>query len=82
MLKVLSVVGARPQFIKAAAVSRIIKKYVTEILIHPGQHYANNMSEVFLKSWIFRNLIIISGWGLGVMQSRQRTCWSNWREFI
>lgn len=48
-MKVITVVGARPQFIKAAAVSRVIRKYVTEILIHTGQHYDNNMSEVFFE---------------------------------
>ncbi|MCM1231007.1 MAG: UDP-N-acetylglucosamine 2-epimerase (non-hydrolyzing) [Ruminococcus flavefaciens] len=48
-MKVVTVVGARPQFIKAAAVSRVIRKYVTEILIHTGQHYDNRMSEVFFN---------------------------------
>lgn len=50
-LKVLTVVGARPQFIKAAVVSRELRKYedVSEILVHTGQHYDGNMSDVFFE---------------------------------
>lgn len=48
-MKIVTVVGARPQFIKAAAVSRVIRKKHTEILIHTGQHYDNNMSDVFFE---------------------------------
>jgi UDP-GlcNAc3NAcA epimerase len=48
-MKVLTVVGARPQFIKAAAVSRVLRSMpgVQEILLHTGQHYDENMSAVF-----------------------------------
>lgn len=46
-MKLVTVVGARPQFIKAAAVSRILREKHQEILIHTGQHYDENMSKVF-----------------------------------
>ena len=48
-MKVLTVIGARPQFIKAAALSRIIKNTdgISEVILHTGQHFDSNMSEVF-----------------------------------
>jgi len=48
-MKVITVVGARPQFIKAAVVSRTLRKEHQEILIHTGQHYDYNMSEQFFE---------------------------------
>ena len=46
-LKVISVVGARPQFIKAAPVCRALRESHDEILVHSGQHYDYQMSDVF-----------------------------------
>jgi UDP-GlcNAc3NAcA epimerase len=49
-LKATTILGARPQFIKAATVSRELKKAnVKEIIIHTGQHFDENMSDVFFK---------------------------------
>jgi UDP-GlcNAc3NAcA epimerase len=49
-MKVLTVVGARPQFIKAAPVSRALREAGhTEVLVHTGQHYDYNMSQVFFE---------------------------------
>jgi UDP-GlcNAc3NAcA epimerase len=49
MTRVVTVLGARPQFIKAAVVSRALRERqdVQEILVHTGQHFDSNMSEVF-----------------------------------
>ena len=48
-MKIATIIGVRPQFIKAAMVSRVLRdrQGVREILIHTGQHYDNNMSDVF-----------------------------------
>jgi len=48
-MKIVTVVGARPQFIKAAAGSRALRKEHTEVLIHTGQHFDDNMSAVFFR---------------------------------
>lgn len=48
-MKVVTVVGARPQFIKAAAVSPLLRQVATELIVHTGQHYDFNMSDVFFE---------------------------------
>lgn len=50
-MKILTVLGARPQFIKAAAFSRVIAEYdeVEEVIVHTGQHYDQNMSDIFFE---------------------------------
>jgi len=53
MIKVFNVIGARPQIIKSAAISRAIKNRFpdrfSEIIVHTGQHYDSNMSQVFIE---------------------------------
>jgi UDP-GlcNAc3NAcA epimerase len=50
-VRIATVVGARPQFIKAAAVSRVLRARpgVEEVLVHTGQHYDEEMSDVFFE---------------------------------
>lgn len=51
IMKILTVVGARPQFIKAATISRVISKRdnIQEVIVHTGQHFDANMSDVFFE---------------------------------
>ena len=51
MIKLLTIIGARPQIIKAAALSKAVAAQdgVEEVLLHTGQHYDENMSEVFFR---------------------------------
>jgi UDP-GlcNAc3NAcA epimerase len=49
LMYVLSVVGARPQFVKAAAVSAVLRRRHRETLVHTGQHYDDAMSGVFFR---------------------------------
>ena len=51
MKKILTVIGARPQFIKASVVSRAIKRTdgIEEVMLHTGQHFDANMSDIFFN---------------------------------
>mgnify|MGYP001825587353 CR=1 FL=1 len=75
MKKIVSILGARPQFIKAAVLSRIIleNKEFTEVLVHTGQHFDANMSEVFFEEMDIPKPnynLDINGVGHGAMTGR------------
>jgi UDP-GlcNAc3NAcA epimerase len=74
-LKVLTVVGARPQFIKAAAVSRAIRETdgLEEVMVHTGQHFDADMSDIFFSELDIpapRHMLDIHGGGHGEMTGR------------
>jgi UDP-GlcNAc3NAcA epimerase len=73
--KVLTIVGARPQFIKAAAISRAIRETegLSEVMVHTGQHFDSNMSDVFFDELDIpkpRHHLDINGGGHGDMTGR------------
>jgi UDP-GlcNAc3NAcA epimerase len=51
LLKILTIVGARPQFIKASTISRVLlsRPDLEEVIVHTGQHFDENMSDIFFK---------------------------------
>ncbi len=77
MKKILTVIGARPQFVKAAAVSRTLTEQYSgrlqEVLVHTGQHFDDNMSRVFFEELGIpepRYNLAISGGTHGAMTGR------------
>jgi UDP-GlcNAc3NAcA epimerase len=75
MKKILTVLGARPQFIKASVVSHALKGYgrLKEVLVHTGQHFDSNMSDVFFDELGMSkpdHYLDIHGGGHGVMTGR------------
>lgn len=66
-MKIVTVLGARPQFIKAAAVSKAfsVNGNIEEVIVHTGQHYDENMSEVFFQELDFGRPVYNLGIGSG-----------------
>lgn len=58
MLKVMTIVGTRPELIKLCCVISEFDKYTKHILVHTGQNYAYELNQVFLMIWESENLII------------------------
>lgn len=74
-MKIVTVVGARPQFVKAAVLSRAIKSHphIQDIIVHTGQHFDANMSDVFFEEMEIPKpnyFLGISGLGHGAMTGR------------
>ena len=69
MLKILTLIGARPQFIKSAVISNKIinSDFITEVIVHTGQHYEHNMSDIFFQEETCRF------WGIGVWYSKSNS---------
>ena len=71
-MKIITIVGARPQFIKAAVLSREFLKHknINEIIVHTGQHFDENMSDVFFEQMDIpkpQYNLAINGLGHGAM---------------
>ncbi|MDO9137773.1 MAG: UDP-N-acetylglucosamine 2-epimerase (non-hydrolyzing) [Lutibacter sp.] len=72
MNKIVTILGARPQFVKAAVLSRIIAKHkdIEEVIVHTGQHYDANMSDIFFEEMDIpkpKYNLAINGMGHGAM---------------
>ncbi|MCP2041413.1 UDP-GlcNAc3NAcA epimerase [Neisseria sp. HSC-16F19] len=73
-MKILTVIGARPQFIKASVVSKALREVdIQEVLLHTGQHFDQNMSDVFFEQLSIprpNHLLDINGGSHGEMTGR------------
>jgi len=77
-VRILTVVGNRPQFVKAAAVSGLLRAEHEEILIHTGQHYDDSLSQVFFAELGLARPERELGIGGGSNTSRRHACSPRW----
>lgn len=73
-MKIMSVVGARPNFMKIAPILNEMRKHgeITSLLVHTGQHYDANMSKLFFEDLELPAPDIYLGVGSEAMRNRQR----------
>ncbi len=57
-LKVMTIVGTRPEIIKLSLIMKELENHVEHVLVHTGQNYDYELNEIFLKSLEYENLII------------------------
>lgn len=66
-IKIVSIVGARPQFVKLSALSCVLSRYFNEIVLHTGQHYNDEMSDLFFRQLKIKKPL----YNLGIKSGRQ-----------
>ena len=57
MIKVLTIIGTRPEIIRLSEIIPLVDKYFNQIIVHTGQNYDYELDKVFLKTLIFENQI-------------------------